>query len=468
MQKKPNILILMTDQQRADCYGAAGNTKIRTPNMDWLANEGLRFKQATTVCPLCMPARASFINGLYPHNHGMWDNEGKMPADDETFFRHIQADGYFTAHIGKSHYYIHESNLHMRDREDYMHARGLEYVHETTGPLATQHTESYMTDDWKEKGLLDIFKEDYKERIYQHKGWYARQSPLPVDDFMDSYVGKKAVEFIESYDDPRQMCLFVGFPGPHHPWDAPGEYASMYDPIEMPEAIGIPPQNSNLPDFVGKKSDLKYSPDMTAQDIQKMRANYYGKISLIDYWFGRILDAYDIRGLLDDLFIIFISDHGEMLGDHGRISKCIFKESSVRIPLVIRWPGRIPAGSASDALVENIDVFPTILEAVGIKQSARCLGKSLWPAINKPDGDFRESQLSEIFYEDSRNVMLRTSKYKYVVDDQGYGFMFYDLANDPEEQNNLIGQECAAAEEHEIRDELFKRILAAQYVMESK
>ena len=231
MSERPHILILMTDQQRADCIGCAGHPQIKTPHLDRLAAEGMRFSQAATVSPICMPARASFINGLYPHNHGMWTNVGEMPADDETVFHHLQRAGYLTAHVGKSHYYVHERKTrHLADREPYLHARGLEFVHETTGPWATCVTGSYLTDDWQTKGLWEAYQRDYKQRERAPGGSNAATwpSPLPVEDFLDSYIGRQAVEFVESYEDDRPMCLFVGFGGPHDPWDAPGEYAEMY------------------------------------------------------------------------------------------------------------------------------------------------------------------------------------------------------------------------------------------------
>ena len=293
--EKPNILILMTDQQRADCLGCAGHPQVKTPNMDGLAREGTRFAQAMTVSPLCMPARASFINGLYPHNHNIWTNKGEIPADDETFFHYLQQAGYFTAHIGKSHYYEHKAGLHLSQREDYMHARGLEYVHETTGPRATRVTESYLTDEWREKGLLDLFRKDYAER--RSGKVIVRPSPLPVEDFMDGYIGRKAVEFISEYRDPRPICLFVGFSGPHDPWDAPGEYATMYDPDQTPPPIPISPRRQALPDPVREKPDFAVEEGLTNEDIRMIRANYYGKISFVDHWCGEILKAFADRGL---------------------------------------------------------------------------------------------------------------------------------------------------------------------------
>ncbi len=459
----PNILILMTDQQRADCMSCTGHPQIKTPNMDRLAREGIRFAQAATVSPICMPARASFANGLYPHNHEMWTNKGEMPAEDETFFQILQQAGYFTAHIGKSHYYEHRPGLHMRDREPYMHARGLEYVDETPGPHATCRTASYMTDDWEKKGLWELFKQDYRERG-EAGGGMVRPSPLPVEDFLDSYIGRRAAEFVGTYEDKRPMCLFVGFGGPHEPWDAPGKYAEMYQPTETPAPIPISETYRSLAGWIRAKWDFKVWPQSVLNNIPEIRANYYGKISLIDYWIGRILEAFSNRGWLDDLMIVFWSDHGEMLGDHGQFSKANFHESSVRVPLILRWPGRVPENITSQALTEIIDVFPTLLEAAGCEPSHRCLGRSLWTVIHNPEAKPRDYQLSEID-NGERHIMIRSLQYKYVIDEQARGFMLYDLKNDPEEQNNLIADGTAASVEGELRQTLLKRIVEAQYSM---
>lgn len=436
---------------------------VRTPNLDRLAGEGVRFAQAATVSPVCMPARASFITGLYPHNHNMWTNRGELPAGDETLFHYLQRAGYFTAYIGKSHYYEHKAGLHLSRREDYMRALGLEYVHETTGPRAARATDSYLTDEWREKGLLDLFRQDYAER--RSGKIVVRPSPLPVEDFMDGYIGRRAVEFVQNYQDPRPVCLFVGFAGPHDPWDAPGKYATMYDPDQTPPPIPISPRRSALPDAIRDKPDFGIEEGLTADAIRLIRANYYGKISFIDQWCGEILNAFANRGWLDDLFVIFWSDHGEMAGDHGRLHKSTFYESSVRVPLVLRWPERIAAGGVSDALVEIIDVMPTILEAAGAGPSARCLGRTLWPVLVDPACEHRANTISEILYHGVRNVMIRDRRYKYAVDQRGLGFMLYDLAGDPDEQDNLIGRPEANGLEHDMREALLLRFLEAQWSM---
>ena len=474
MAKEPNILILIGDGQRADCLGSAGQPQIKTPNMDRLAWEGMRFTQATTVSPICMPARLSLINGLYPHNYGIWANYGELPATDETFFQILQRAGYATAHVGKSHYYPHSERWftapHMRTREEYMHARGLEHVYETGDLSNFEWLGSFVRDRWEELGLWETFKQDNRE-LREVGGAMAarfmvRPSPLPVEEHVDSCIGRKAVELVQAYEDTRPLCLFVGFVGPHDPWDAPGQYATMYDPDETLPAIPVPEVHESLPEYVRGKRDFEVLPPAVMETIPEIRANYYGKISLIDTWVGHILDAFQSRGWLDDLLVVNMSDHGEMAGDHGRLDQSTFHESSLRVHLSLRWPGRIPDNATTSALVENIDVFPTLLEAVGSEPSGRALGRSLWPVIRDPQDEVREYQLSEIYGSKlfgERRMMVRSHRHKYAVDEAGRGFMLYDLEEDPEEQHNLIGREGTASLEQDMREVLLKRLVASQY-----
>jgi len=449
MPDKPNILILMPDQQRADAMGCAGNARIKTPNIDRIAREGIRFDSVYTVSPLCMPARASFVSGLYPHNHNMWKNAGKLPKENETFFHHLQKEGYFTAHVGKSHYYCHHPGEHLSQHESYMHARGLDYVHETTGPWATLWTDSYMTDYWKRKGLLKLFREDYAERLKTRgrPGLFDKMdkcavwaSPLPEEEFLDSYIGRKAVEFIQFYKKKKPLCLFVGFGGPHEPWDAPGKYASMYDPESIPAPIPAGPPSRWVPErIVERIKQERLAENMCKKDIQKAAASYYGKISLIDNWIGKILSVFENLGGSEKMLTVFWSDHGEMLGDHQCLYKQVFYESSIHVPLIIRWPSHIQEGKTCKSLVELIDIYPTLLEAIGAEPSKRCFGRSLWPLLQNPENNHREAVFSEISFGGHHNVMIRTLKRKYAVDETGAGFLLYNLQNDPLEQNNLIG-----------------------------
>ena len=212
-------------------------------------------------------------------------------------------------------------------------------------------------------------------------------------------------------------------------------------------------------------ADFAPEPGLTAAVIAAIRANYGGKVSFVDDWCRRIFDAY-AAGLVDDLLVIITSDHGEMAGDHGRVYKRTFHESALRVPLIVRWPGRIPPGTR-DALVENIDILPTVLAAIGVPPPPMSLGRSLLPVISNPQAQHRTDLLSEIYYGGSRNTMLKTARHKYVIDQDGRGYMLYDLAEDPDEQHNLIGAPAARTLEQRMRGALLVRLAASAYVMDS-
>ncbi len=468
MSRKPHILILMTDQQRGDCLGCAGHPVLRTPNMDRIAAEGVRFASAVTTCPVSMPARASFVSGLYCHNHGMWGNAGQLPAGDETFFHHLQRAGYATGYIGKSHFYEHRGGEHLRDHEDYMHARGIDSVHETTGPWATVTVGSYLTDHWG-PGKWQAFRDDYERR--RGTPWATWASPLSEADFPDSYVGRRAVEFVEGFDGRKPFCLFVGFGGPHEPFDAPGKYATMYHPAGCPAPIPPEPAEDLPPAaaaHVGTRQRfLRGAQEIPPEAVAAARANYYGKISLIDHWVGGVLEALGGRGWLEDTLIVFWSDHGEMAGDHGRFFKSCFYESAVRVPLVLRWPGRLPAGAVRPHLGQTVDVFDTLLEAAGCPPSSRSLGRSLLPAAGDPAAPLREAAFSEIRLDrhGGRGTMVRTDRHKYAVNESGEPLMLFDLAADPAEQHNLAGETAHAGLRAELDRRVYRWLLGTQVSM---
>ncbi|MBM3212738.1 hypothetical protein FJZ33_10995, partial [Candidatus Poribacteria bacterium] len=375
-------------------------------------------------------------------------------------FQHLQASGYYVAYIGKSHYYPH-GGFHLRDMEAYMHARGIDYIHETTGPWATVTTDSYMTDHWREKGLLNAFRDDYnKRRQIGHKAVWP--SPLPVDEFLDSYIGKKAVDFLETYHGNKPFCLFVGFGGPHEPWDAPEEYATIYSPEETPPHISTEEPKEWVKEHALTRMKQGRIDDLSENEIKKIRANYYGKITLIDRWFGEIFSAMKNRGWWDDVLVALWSDHGEMAGDHLRLHKSVFYNSSVHVPMIIRWPGHIKDGIKSDVLTQIIDIYPTILEAIGSETSKRCFGKSLVPVLKNQDISHRDAVFSEIFSGGYHNIMVIHGNYKYAMDNTGYGYMLYDMTQDPDEQKNLIGHPYYMEIEKESRDRILKFLIETQ------
>ena len=461
---RSHVLVVMLDQLRADSLGCAGHPVIRTPAINGIAAQGLRFTGVHTVSPVCQPSRVSFATGRYPHNHGIWYNRGELPVNYPTFFTALRGAGYTTAVIGKSHLWSHRRVAHLREGKPYLQALGFDTIDEIGGPRGTCATDSGYSDYLRDKGLFELFVSDTTERVAD--ATITRPAPFDEADHMDGYVGRRAVQCVDAFPDARPTCLFVNFPGPHDPWDAPGRYATMYDPSHSPPPIPIPERPRTLPDHAAAKLDFEPEPGLTAAVIAAIRANYGGKVSFVDDWCRRILDAYAARGWLDDLLVIITSDHGEMAGDHGRVYKRTFHESALRVPLIVRWPGRIPRGTR-DALVENIDVLPTVLAAIGVPQPPMSLGRSLLPVISNPEAQHRTDLLSEIYYGGSRNTMLKTARHKYVIDQEGRGYMLYDLDQDPYEQYNLIGAPEAQTLEQTMRDALLVRLAASAYVIDS-
>jgi len=458
MPKTPNVLILMTDQQRHDYLGCAGNAWLHTPNMDRLAREGVRFTRAYTTSPLCMPARASFVSGQYLHNHHLATNAGMLPAESDTFMRRLQQAGYHTAFVGKGHFYGHGGGTDLRHWETYVRSRGFDDVHETTGPLSTLGTESYLTAFWLERGLLDAFRDDYRRRR-AFPGVATWPSPLALEDQLDSYIGQQSVAWLEHYTGEQPFLLWAAFGAPHPPFDAPAEYASMYDEAEIPAAA--PP--ADIPAWAPRHvaTFLSHSRAYDPAVLRAARAQYARKISLVDYWFGRLLAVLERRGMLEDTCILFFSDHGDMLGEQGRMGKGCFFEPAVRIPLILRYPALLPQGRTIEAPVELIDCFPTLLDIGGAEPSGSAFGRSLVPVASGATTEHR----SPIFSELNRHVMVFDGRHKYTVDGQAGGYMLYALQADPGERRNLIGHPDVAALERQLREQLLEWLVRTQVVL---
>lgn len=486
---QPNILILMPDELRADALGYAGHPVYKTPHIDRLAREGVAFTNAYCTSPLCMPARASMISGLYPHNHQMQDNVGHLPEDDETYLHLLQRAGYRTAAIGKLHFWPDDPGRSFVEHEAYARARGFHEVHEIPGPASLTKTDSYLSRRWRELGLLDRYRQDFERRRHDPVGAWA--SPLPLEEYADCYVGQRAVEWLSRYDGEAPFCLHVGFGGPHPPFDAPEPYASMYDPATLPAPV-MPGEAGDWVPAHARTRALALSGHDVASDggdgsavpggwehwehVARARmANYGGKIHLIDAQIGRILNVLDERGLAEHTLVIFLSDHGEMGGDHGRFNKSVFYEGAVRIPLVLRWPGRLPAGQRVEPLVEQLDLFASAVDAAGAPASLRSFSRSLLPLAhltvhgdpNRPIDHTGATALAAgprdlVFSELKREVMVRTDRYKYALDAQGRGFLLFDLHDDPHERCNLLGHPSMAKIERELRDQVLTWLVRTQ------
>jgi arylsulfatase len=459
---QPNILILMTDQQRADCFSSAGHPVIQTPHMDRLANEGMRFAQTYTPSPLCMPARFSFLSGLYCHTHGQWwNNPGTFDADLPTYPRELQRVGYHTCQIGKAHLYK-VGKKRMDEWKPFMQTLGWDEVYETPGPRGSVVTQSLVSDRWRELGCLDIVREDALKRRQTNRFTAAWPSPLPSGETLDDIIGRLAVDYLSSYDRPEPFLTFVGFGGPHDPWDPPKEWADLYDPKDMPAAKPITEPGPWVPEPAAthqRKLQGNNAFGLTPDAIARMRAHYYAKISHIDSWIGRILETLEQRGMLDNTYIIFWSDHGEMLGDKGRVYKWVFYEESVHVPLIIRPPHAAHPGIVYDGLTTLVDVYPTILDLAGSSAQYRGFGHSLLPVLDDPQLANHQEVCSEIDF----RTMIFDGRYKLVIDNASAALLkLYDLQEDPDEAVNLVGHDGTEETVAHLKERLLAWLLRTQ------
>ncbi len=454
---QPNILLLMTDQQRWDAMGCSGDW-VKTPNLDRIASEGVRFTHCVTTSPVCIPTRLSLATGLYPHNTGVWNNMNhQLAPETPTWMQAVRDAGYRTSLFGKTHLHPHHGDL--REREGLMNAYGLDDVNEIGGPRASANVLSHMTSKWEAKGLWDAYRADYRER-FSTKPYLVRPSVLGLENYADVYVGQQAKRYLERYDRAQPWCCWVSFGGPHEPWDTPEPYASMYDPDAMPSAIPRPVTGERPRGYLDQLLE-RVNPSFEEGEIGRLRANYAGNVTLIDAQIGEILDTIQARGELDKTIIVHTSDHGEMNGDYGLIYKSNFLNGAVRVPLLVRTPETLKtkiAGSLCDSLVEWIDIGPTLVDSAGGELKHRQFGKSLCPVLDSPEVTHRDFAISEIEGE----VMLLNREWKIALNANGETYLLFDVQKDPAETHNLAGSTDMTDVETELRLQILERLVQTQ------
>jgi arylsulfatase A-like enzyme len=460
-----NVVLIMPDQQRFDSLGCAGNKLLSTPNIDRVAAEGTLYSRAYSQSPLCQPARASFLTGRYPNQHGCVVNERGFPGPTDANFLHsLRAGGYHVASVGKVHVGVVPRG---QPRFEHLQGYGFDEMDEVFGKMAYLKAESRYTELLREAGVLDAFRADLLERIAKMAAdapgsfikpgdaagvdakdpWYAAPAPVPPELFIDSYVGDLAVEWLRNYDRDQPFFLWVGFCGPHDPHDAPQAYADRYleqwDDIPVgsmapPEATPSAAYNKLL-DYFGTYSGTGH---MEPDHVRRIRAFYYGNVTLIDDRIGDILRVLDERGLADDTWVVYTSDHGDILGDHQMLAKVLMYDGAVRIPMIVR-PPRGAVARTVDGAVELADAGATILDALGLAPVPGSEARSLLG-----DGGGRPVIHTEVM----GFTAIVTERYKYVVErDTGTPCVLFDLETDPDENLNLAADPASAS----LRDHLY-------------
>ncbi|MDP6667108.1 MAG: sulfatase-like hydrolase/transferase [Dehalococcoidia bacterium] len=436
MDKKPNFLVIMSDEHGAQFSSTYGHPIVETPNMDRLAAQGVTFDANYCNSPLCIPSRASFMTGQYVSTSEVWDNSKPMPVDRLTWPYLLRNEGYDTALNGKMHL-VGPDPLHGFDRQ----LSRDPHIEAPLGHFRWSDGIPKATEDWDGVRAAN-----------------PGVSPMiEADDAME----KSAVEYLSDparHEKPFAMC--VGFIAPHFPFIVPEPYFSKYYP-----------DNLDMPDLpAGHLDDLPLSAqrlrrmfgldgDWTVGEVARARAAYFGLCTYLDDKIGHLLDTLEEQGLAENTVIVHTSDHGDMLGEHGLWRKMCFYEQSARVPLQISWPGVFSGGQRVAEAVSNVDAVATILELAGIDISRWKLdGQSLLPALNGDTSGLRDVAISEHFAHgtDRAMGMVRSGNWKLC-----YGHAdppeleLYDLDADPGEFTNLAG----AVEHAEAQERLLKILL---------
>lgn len=433
---RPNIVFIMTDQQRWDTIGLLGLSHAVTPHIDKLAENGVLFSKCHVQSAVCCPSRASLVSGLYVHTHGALSNGLWLMPGTQNWIEELRDAGYHTANIGKMHTkpvdlpcgfeyrFVVENKNHIHDKN-----------------YGDDHYEALLKKRGLERPGSNYFKR-YNEKEY-FKSLNTFVWPLEEELFPDNVVGKRSVDYINTHDfNEKPLFLWTGFAGPHDPYDVTESALRKYGDRPIPEPVTRPGELETKP-----PEQLEYMKRMdgrvctaciswsyaTPERIERLRRHYFANIMLIDEWVGEIVDAVRAKGQLDNTIFIFTSDHGDMLADHNLIYKfCSHYDPVVRVPLVISGPGIAKQG-ISDHLVEMIDVGPTVLSLAGVAPAHPYRGVSLTTLLTGSESPVHEA----VFSEYTNRNMIRRGEWKMVhYSEKPYGEL-YNLEEDPYELNNL-------------------------------
>ena len=508
---RPNILLIMTDQQRADHTGFGGNTTVKTPHLDALAARGKVFDRAYVANPICMPNRASIMTGMMPSRHGTVMNGITLDPGCNTFAKVARQAGYRTALIGKAHLQVMndvpeatqailgndpaDDGLELGwpegwDRYENMESwrqaainmpedfYGFDHVRLTVfhADLCSGHYYQWLKDKGIDPALIQGPKVAQRSDFETQQVW---QTSTPAELYPSAYVAEEACDFIKKQRSTNEPFLLkVSFPDPHHPFTPPGKYWDMYDPadMELPDTFyddhtKSPPIFRHFTENRGDGAHLMMPFSPTEAQYRQMLAAEYGMISMIDDSVGRIIAALSESGELQDTIIVFTSDHGDMFGDHGLMLKVgMHYEGCIRVPLFITGPGIEPGRTQS--IVSSVDIAPTLIEAMGEKPYFGMAGIDLEPILKDSEVSVRDRVLieEEHIFDDVmtgrpmnlRSVVTKEARLTVREGNAPFGELF-DLAADPSEMQNLFDEPHAATLQSDMLGELSQAMMHAAH-----
>ncbi|KKR04692.1 MAG: Sulfatase [Candidatus Uhrbacteria bacterium GW2011_GWF2_39_13] len=472
---KKNILFFMTDQLLWNALGYAGHPIVKTPNLDRLAQKSLNFPNAFCVSPVCVPARISLFCGQYPHKHGQATN---LPVKEGTkmFIETLTANGYHTAAVGKLHLMpisretkrFKTLKLHdgysKAEESDYV-----KYLEKVKPEYAPLNMHGYPEE--KKEGVISgknaITGEKYETIILG-------TSKVPKEYFYTQFISDKTIEFLETCNKENPFFLFVSFLGPHSPFIVPEPYNTLYNPDDIPVPETVKEDLSSKPKSQYQRRSLWGMEYVSNEQLQKITSLYYAHITLIDEHVGKILKRLEELNLYDDTIIVFSSDHGEFLGNHGLFYKGAMYDEATKIPLLIH-DTEMRSSRKIDELVSQIDIMPTLLDLVNIPLPEWNQGKSLKPLIDGKVSSVRDEVFFEIRNADDGLgyniapgyiVGCRDKDYLFSYEVNKYHDLFegelYDLKKDPRQINNLYNKTEYKGKNNEFKERILNWFIATQ------
>lgn len=459
---RPNIILIMCDQMRWDAAGFAGSPIVQTPHLDQLAANGVCFENAYCASPVCSPARASWLTGLYPHAHLQLRNYGPgrkaqfgcyLPYDCITIGDVLKSAGYRCGMVGP---------WHLGDDHNPQHG-------------FTDFWRAYRYQGGYPDPLFDYFEQEGVPNLYLSNapGMTLYENTLEFGTIDDprqqrtTWTVDRSIEFIQGAND-APFFLFASIKDPHPRILVPPELLEHYPEDQMPLSSSLRDPLDGKPEFQ-RRGKFRIRPTVTDEQFRRIMAYYYALITHIDAEVGRILKTLEERSLIDNTIIAFISDHGELLGDHGYVEKCLMYEASVRVPCVISWPQQLPNGTRVAAPLAGVDLMPTLLDLANERLPTPIDGRSVAESILNGREPERQPIFAEIASLDAiyhgaqepeqlaAHVMVRDENWKYIwnrfdIDE------LYDLNTDPDEMSNIAADSEYQNQVSAMREQIVEMI----------
>lgn len=428
--ERPNVLIICADDHAPYVCGAYGNQQVHTPNIDRLAAEGMRFDRAYCNSPVCTASRQSFLTGRYPRTIGVTQLKTALPEGEVTLAELLSAAGYHTRALGKMHF---NSRL-LHGFEQHVDVAAHRAFLRRNGGAKPIPADVAVLGKWRP------FRDPAEVWL---NGFYRPYAAVD-EDMLSTFLAHRAEEYLKSAAGDAPFFMIVSFREPHSPFHFPIEFRGRHNPRSFPVAKIGPEDDWQIPAIFRHLTD---------EQKQGIVAAYYTSVEFLDENVGRVMDALRKSGHAEDTLVIYLGDHGYMLGQHGRFEKHCMYEPAVRSPLIFRDASRISPGSSTDALVEFVDLVPTVLERCGVEVPHSVQGRSLLPLLTGQTNHHRDQVVVE--YSENEEAMIRTKRWKLIYTtgnrqrNDGYKtdlplppqqkVRLYDVENDPAEMHNVAG-----------------------------